>query len=185
MPFAEINAQAWGAILSAIIAAVFLGLTTLIVQVVGLWLAYRRDRDKIARDAEAERERIAREDKKEAEKLQRDQAVAAKVAKVAEVQAVQAKEQGDKLDGLAEGIGVVHKATNSIVKQLVEKAGEAGKLTGAADERAKSDAKTEAAATHTVPDAAANESLKTSMDKLPDRTAAKVVEKLKDEETPP
>lgn len=129
-----------------IIGAIFLG----IGKIVSMYIEYKRERDRIVREAAT------------AIKVEAVRAEAVKTANsVAEVKsdladATEAHKESravtdEKLDSMSTQLEVVHKATNSIVTQLVKKSGEEGVLRGEKEERIRADAIRDGIANASVP----------------------------------
>jgi len=131
-PLFALSDPVWLAIVGGI-NAVVLGAIALLTIIVNRHFARVDKReDALREEAKAEREAEAarKADEREQAKIDRDEAVAKEVSKVAtEVVSI----KGD--------VQVIHKATNSIVAQLVDATNKAGQQKGAEDERAREDAR--------------------------------------------
>ena len=146
MLFAEFGAEGY----AVVIGAVFLGLT----QLWSMWLSYKRELAKIARDelaaAKVEEVRVAAVDLKDHQEAARVEAAVKAEEVKADLKADTVKQnehlsqQDAKLDAVTEKVEIVHRATNSIVSQLVEKTEAEALSRGGVDERARADAEKKA-----------------------------------------
>ena len=109
----DISAEGWTAILVAVIGAFFVGLTSLVTQVVGMILQHIRDRDVANKVAQ----------------------VAVKAEEVKTALESVAATQNTKLDNVAVKIEQVHKATNSLTDRLVESTAKESHAAGVKEEK--------------------------------------------------